>query len=144
MPEIKLDHRLRKDCHVLGRLDTSALLLMRNAFFPWFVLVPQTDEIEFYKLAPRFQAQITGQISHLSEFVAEHYPVDKMNIGMIGNMVSQMHVHVIGRNRDDICWPGVVWGVQAFRPYQPEDIEFIVEKLAVYMQDGFCACPDRG
>lgn len=144
MSKIQLDHRLKKDCYLLGCLDTSELLLMRNAFFPWFVLVPQTDEIEFYKLEPKFQAQIMGQINRVSEFIVAYYPVDKMNIGMIGNIVAQMHVHVVGRSRDDICWPGVVWGVKTFRPYQPEDVEAIVEKLVAFMQDSFCAYSEWG
>jgi len=137
-----LDPRLEKDTHLLGSLDTTQLLLMRNALFPWFVLVPETDEIEFYKLDPKIQVQLLDQINLLAEFIESHYPIEKMNIGLIGNMVSQLHVHLVGRNRKDICWPDVVWGVKEFKPYQPGEVEKTVEKLVQAMRERFRARPE--
>ena len=141
MSGIFLDPRLREDSHLLGWLDTTQLLLMRNALFPWFVLVPETDEIEFYKLDPKSQAQLLDQINLLSEFIESNYPIDKMNIGLIGNIVSQLHVHLVGRNRQDICWPNVVWGVKEFKPYQPGEVEKTLDKLVLALQDRFRARP---
>ena len=137
-----LDPRLEKDTHLLGSLDTTQLLLMRNALFPWFVLVPETDEIEFYKLDPKIQVQLLDQINLLAEFIESHYPIEKMSIGLIGNMVSQLHVHLVGRNRKDICWPDVVWGVKEFKPYQPGEVEKTVEKLVQAMRERFRARPE--
>ena len=82
----------------------------------------ETAEIEFYRLEMQLQMQLLSQINLLSEFIVENFPTDKINIGMIGNMVSQLHVHVVGRNREDSCWPGVVWGAQQFRPYETGEV----------------------
>ncbi|MCB1870068.1 MAG: HIT family protein [Gammaproteobacteria bacterium] len=141
MSGVLLDPRLKRDCHPLGRLEGSELLLMRNALFPWFVLVPETAEIEFYRLEMQLQMQLLSQINLLSEFIVENFPTDKINIGMIGNMVSQLHVHVVGRNREDSCWPGVVWGTQQFRPYETGEVVKIAEKLTSSMHGRFSADP---
>lgn len=142
MSDNKLDPRLKQDSHHLGWLGATDLLLMRNSLFPWFVLVPKTDEIEFYKLDSELQTLILRQLNLMSEFVENSYQIDKMNIGLIGNIVSQLHVHIIGRNRKDICWPGVVWGVKAFESYQPGQVEEIVEKLIIFTQGAFRANPE--
>ncbi|MCB1881438.1 MAG: HIT domain-containing protein [Gammaproteobacteria bacterium] len=144
MPNIQLDPRLKQDSHHLGWLGATELLLMRNSLFPWFVLVPNTNEIEFYKLDSALQLQILGQLNLVSEFVEHRYQIDKMNIGLIGNIVSQLHIHVIGRSRKDLCWPGVVWGVKAFAPYEPGQVEEIVEKLVTFSQGVLRIHPESG
>jgi diadenosine tetraphosphate (Ap4A) HIT family hydrolase len=130
MTDFSLDPVLKKDCHLLGDLDSSVLLLMRNALFPWFVLVPRTSEIEFYRLDRESQVKVVNQINLVSRFIEETFQIDKLNIASIGNIVSQLHVHVVGRSRNDICWPGVVWGVQEFRPYESDQVAQIEDKLA--------------
>lgn len=137
MPEFSLDPALKNDCHLLGYLDSSVLLLMRNALFPWFVLVPRTSEIEFYRLAPELQIKVVDQINLVSRFIEQNFQIDKLNIASIGNIVSQLHVHVVGRSRNDICWPGVVWGVKESRPYEPEQVAQIQEKLATSFPELF-------
>ena len=134
MNDTRVNEKLLEDCYLLGRFDGCVLLLMRNALFPWFVLVPQTNEIEFYKLDHDLQVKLIEQINHMSEFIEEHFRIDKINIASIGNVVSQMHVHVIGRTKDDVCWPGVVWGTRKFKPYEADQIEQIKEKLAEAFQ----------
>ncbi len=142
MPDIILDSRLKADGHLLGWLGATHVLLMRNALFPWIVLVPDTDEIEFYKLDAGFQMRIMSQVNLISEFIHSNFEIDKINIGLIGNVVPQLHVHVVGRNRKDICWPDVVWGVKPFSPYEPEHVEQIKDKLALRLMSAFCANPE--
>ncbi|HXK57102.1 MAG: HIT domain-containing protein [Gammaproteobacteria bacterium] len=143
MPGIGLDTRLKQDSHLLGWLGSTDLLLMRNALFPWFVLVPETDEIEFYKLDSRIQMQLLTQINLISEFIESNFQIDKLNIGLIGNVVPQLHVHVVGRRREDICWPGVVWGVKESIPYAAGQVEKIVTQLLLLPHAAFRANPER-
>ena len=137
MTEIQVNEKLLEDCYLLGRLDDSILLLMRNALFPWFVLVPQSNEIEFYKLAHDLQAKVIEHVNYISEFIEDNYSIDKINIASIGNVVSQLHVHIIGRNKEDPCWPDVVWGTSEFKHYEAGQIDHIKEKLAETFQDIF-------
>jgi len=110
-------------------MDSSMLRLARNALFPWFVIIPRTTEIEFYRLDTQHQGMLLEQISLISRFVEETFEIEKLNVATIGNIVSQMHIHVVGRRHDDPCWPGVVWGCEHFRPYEDDDVSAIRQKL---------------
>jgi len=101
---VTLDPRLQKDCFVLGKLELCQLLLMNNAAFPWFVLVPETTQIEVCDLTGSEQTLLWEEVNSIAEFVRANFQIDKLNIGAIGNVVSQLHVHVVGRREDDYCW----------------------------------------
>lgn len=113
--------------------------MSRNAHFPWFILVPDTDETEFYKLAQQQQQLLLEQINKLSAFIEKHFSVDKLNVATIGNIVSQMHVHVVGRHKQDVCWPGVVWGCDQFKNYDEGEVEAIRDQLEIDLLNGFLA-----
>ena len=132
-----LDPKLKQDCHVLGYFDSNILLLMKNAYFPWFIIVPQSNKIEFYQLDAPLQIKILKQINQVSQFINDCYAVDKINIATLGNVVSQLHVHVVGRYHNDICWPGLVWGVEQFKPYNDNDIIKIKKSLKTAFQNEF-------
>jgi len=138
-----VNEKLLEDCYLLGRFDDSILLLMRNALFPWFVLVPQSNEIEFYKLEHDLQAKLIEQVNYISAFIEDNYSIDKINIASIGNVVSQLHVHIIGRSKDDACWPGVVWGTKEFKPYEAGQVKQIKGKLAEAFQGIFYMQVDK-
>lgn len=108
--DFTLDGRLRQDCHVLGRLPMSHLLLVDKAEVPWFVLVPETAEIELCDLDARAQATLLDETNRVARFVRAAFPITKLNVGALGNIVRQMHIHVIGRREDDPWWPGPAWG----------------------------------
>ncbi len=112
-----LDPRLKNDCIGLCRLSLSHLLLMNNALFPWFILVPETDVAELCDLSTEKQLLLLDEINRVSRFVKAHFVMDKLNVAAIGNVVRQLHIHVIGRTLDDSCWPGVVWGSGKSAPY---------------------------
>ncbi|VAX09093.1 Histidine triad family protein [hydrothermal vent metagenome] len=122
MSDFTLDPRLAKDCLVLGKLNFSQLLLMNNSLVPWFILVPNTSEVEIIDLSKSEQADLQEEINRLSAFVRNNFVVSKLNIAAIGNVVSQLHIHVVGRDPADYCWPNVVWGRDECRPYSDEKV----------------------
>ncbi len=133
----ELDQRLAADSYQLGDFDDSLLLLSKNALFPWFILVPKTQEIEYHKLSAEQHANIQQQINTTARFIEAHFPTDKINIASIGNIVSQLHIHIIGRNQNDACWPGVVWGTEQFKAYEEETTTRIRSWLKKSFNNGF-------
>lgn len=129
MNNFQLDSQLQKDCLVLGELECSLLLLINNSLVPWFILVPKTDKTELYELASDVQAVVLEEINAVSKFVKDGFCIEKLNIAAIGNVVKQLHIHVIGRRDDDYCWPGVVWGRPEKTPYSNQAIDHIIAKL---------------
>ena len=109
--EFELHAQLAKDCTVIGDLPLSKLLLMNDAHYPWFVLVPmRSDKREWYELSDKDQPQLLREANTLAKFLQEKTGAKKMNIGALGNMVPQLHVHVIARFENDAAWPAPVWG----------------------------------
>jgi diadenosine tetraphosphate (Ap4A) HIT family hydrolase len=124
-----LDARLENDCHILGKLDSTLLLLMDNALVPWFILVPQTDVSEFHELPQETQLQLLEQINLISTYLKQELSVDKVNVAAIGNIVRQMHIHVVGRTETDYCWPNVVWGADGGKPYTEQELQQIFASI---------------
>jgi diadenosine tetraphosphate (Ap4A) HIT family hydrolase len=112
LPRFEVHARLLEDCHSLGRLGLSHVLLHRNATLPWFILVPEVGAgvTELHELDPARGRLLAGEVQRVARFVKECLGARKINTAAIGNIVAQLHVHVIGRNPEDPCWPGVVWG----------------------------------
>ena len=133
----RLDHRLQHDCIFLGESADSCLLLMNNSLFTWFILVPKTDVIEFHQLDRSLQIRLLDEINAVSNFIEESFSIDKLNTAMIGNIVSQLHIHVIGRQQNDPCWPGVVWGCTHREPYEIEAVQQIHAQLKSLLGEGF-------
>lgn len=110
-PEFELYAQLAKDCTVVGDLPLSKLLMMNDANYPWFVLVPmRAGKREWYELDAVEQQQLLYEANTLAKFLQEKTGAKKMNIGALGNMVPQLHVHVIARFEQDAAWPAPVWG----------------------------------
>ena len=129
MKSFQLDSQLQKDCIVLGELEHCLLLLMDNALLPWFILVPKTDKTELYELASDVQAGVWAEVNAVSKFIKDEFAVDKLNVAAIGNVVRQLHIHVIGRKHTDFCWPGVVWGRPEKTSYNKDSIANIMATL---------------
>lgn len=129
MKKFILDNRLENDCIVLGKLEISFLLLMNNALIPWFILVPETTESELIDLSHPEQANLLKEINLISGFIRDNYDCSKLNIATIGNIVNQLHVHVIGRSPTDYCWPNVVWGTTEKKPYLDTQVDEILNLL---------------
>lgn len=127
--DFTLDQRLQDDCIRLAGWQCSEVLLMNNRNFPWFILVPRVNVYELCDMTDSEQQMLMREINRLSRFVRAQFPVEKLNVATISNIVRQMHVHVIGRRTDDACWPGVVWGSAAGEHYGEAEIAAVRDAL---------------
>ena len=108
-----LHTQLAKDCMTIGDLPLSRVLLMNDAQYPWLILVPRRDDIvELFQLSRIDQQQLLDEIAQVSAALAGHFRADKINVAALGNVVPQLHVHVIARFKTDVAWPKPVWGVK--------------------------------
>ena len=112
MAGFELHPQLLADCHLVGRLTLSHVLLQRNAALPWLILVPEVtaDVRELYELDPADRRVLDAEIDVLARYLKRSLGAQKINVAAIGNIVPQLHIHVVGRHPADPCWPGVVWG----------------------------------
>jgi diadenosine tetraphosphate (Ap4A) HIT family hydrolase len=129
-----LHERLVADSIRVGELPLCALLLINDANYPWFVLVPKRVEVrEIYHLDKVDRLQLLGESCVLSEVMEAVFTPLKMNIAALGNMVPQLHLHHIARFSDDAAWPNPVWGMVPAKIYDGES----QEKIISLMQQGF-------
>lgn len=107
-----LDPRLDADSTPLVDLSLCALRLMGDARYPWLLLVPRkADLTEIIDLDEADRGQLMDEIALVSRALKAVTGCDKLNVGALGNMVPQLHVHVIARFKNDAAWPGPVWGI---------------------------------
>ena len=130
--DFELDQRLKSDCYVLSDTGEFITLLMNNSLVPWFILVPKTDKTELYQLDVEMQHKCFDQINNLSKFISSEYNHDKLNVAAIGNIVKQLHIHVVGRFESDPYWPGVVWGNDQKKEYTNGQFERLKKKYLLY------------
>lgn len=110
----------------LGDLALSHVRLQTDARFPWIVLIPRlTGARELEDLAPQARQMLMEEIIRAGAAVrvlgqALDRPIEKLNVGQLGNVTPQLHVHVVGRRTDDAAWPGPVWGAGAAQAYRPD------------------------
>ena len=126
-----LNERLQADTRLVTDLRLCRVLLMNNRLWPWLILVPmREDAVEIHRLGEADQLTLMREIALASRVVERLFAPDKMNVGALGNMVPQLHVHVIGRTRGDPAWPGPVWGSGHAEPYEPTEAAALVDQLA--------------
>ena len=119
-----LHPQLVNDCQQLGDMSLCATLLMRDHRFPWLVLVPRLDGLRDLHDLPRQHAPaLFEDIETVSKVLIAHFDAEKINIAALGNQVPQLHVHVIGRRRDDVAWPGPVWNAGAVEDVDAATVE---------------------
>ncbi|MEZ5540243.1 MAG: HIT family protein [Pseudomonadales bacterium] len=134
--DFALHPQLQKDCQVVGNLPLCALLLMRDANYPWLVLVPRRAAVrEWYELSETDQQQLLQETNRLAKFLQQHTQAKKMNIGALGNMVPQLHVHVIARFEQDAAWPAPVWGKVAAQPYDDAALQNRLTLVRQFLAD---------
>ena len=126
---MQIHPQLQQDCHQLGKLDACTLLLHKNALLPWFILLPPGEQRELYQLEPALQQQVQNEINRMAAFVDNYFNADKLNIATIGNIVPQLHIHIIGRFHNDFCWPAPVWGQTSRADYTAQQIAGIRQAL---------------
>ncbi|HEY4165024.1 MAG TPA: HIT domain-containing protein [Dongiaceae bacterium] len=126
-------------------MDTDTLLLldwplcrvlrMNDRVYPWLILVPRRTGIrEIIDLDPSDQRTLLDEIGRVSRAIRDHLKPEKLNVAALGNVVSQLHVHIVGRFKDDPAWPRPIWGVQAPVPLSGDEAEIEIlqwrERLA--------------
>jgi len=127
---MQLDSRLLKDCVVLGKFKLCHVLLMRDANYPWCVLVPDRENIiEIFELSENEQQQLNRESNTLLAFLKNEFNADKMNVAALGNIVSQLHVHHIVRYKNDIAWPAPVWGAFPAKAYADDELNKLISQL---------------
>lgn len=110
MEHDKIPDQLLADCHHLGSLPASELLLNRNAALPWFIVVPDSRLHDILDLPDEHRNAVVAECAAVSAFIKQVLGFEKVNFAGLGNQVSAMHLHVIGRHPKDPCWPQPVWG----------------------------------
>jgi len=110
MEHVQIHPQLLADCHYLGSLTASEVLLHRNAALPWFILVPDTRIGDLLDLPEHHRDVVMADCAGISAFIKQVLGYAKVNFAGLGNVVPQMHLHIIGRREDDPCWPQPVWG----------------------------------
>lgn len=125
-----LHPQLAEDTHPVARFALSDLQLMDDANHPWLILVPRVENaVEWVDLDEAQQAELTREISRASRLLKSVFEPHKLNVAALGNMVPQLHIHVIARFREDIAWPRPVWGMATAQPYSPEALVRRIERL---------------
>ncbi len=133
-----LDPRLQQDTFVLGDFPLCRLLLMNDANYPWFILVPRREAVsELFQLDVADQQQLWLETTQLAEVLKDAFIADKMNVATLGNVVSQLHMHVVVRRCEDPAWPAPVWGKHPARPYVGDEITALRDRLRRVVSDDF-------
>jgi diadenosine tetraphosphate (Ap4A) HIT family hydrolase len=129
-PEWELHPMLVRESLVVGDMPLSRLLASKDAGYPWLMLVPRrTGAIEIFDLPPADQAALVGEISQVSRALKALTNCDKINVGNIGIVVPQLHVHVVARHRGDPAWPRGMWGAAPPKAYAAGVLEKFVEDV---------------
>ena len=129
-PGFELDRRLDADSVPLMWLGLCQLRLMDDRRWPWLILVPRRPGIvEVHDLTPLDQAMLTFETNLVAQALKSETGCTKINTGALGNVVRQLHVHIVARNIGDPGWPGPVWGHGTREPYRPEDRHAFAERM---------------
>lgn len=132
-----LHPQLAADTAKVADLRLCRVLLMKDARYPWLILVPRKSDLtEIHQLPSKERALLMEEIAFCAQTLETLFAPDKINIGALGNLVPQLHIHVIGRRTDDPAWPGPVWGVGSAVPYEPEDFKTVRGQLIGALMDG--------
>jgi len=126
----KLDVRLESDTIFLCSLFLCDVLLMNEKQVPWFILVPRVkDAVELFDLSEENRGLVFEESIFIAEKIKSHYRCEKINIAVLGNMVRQLHIHIIGRHSADPAWPNPVWGNLISQKYSEQEYVFLKNEL---------------
>lgn len=122
---------LVRDTIEIARLTLCRVLLMNDRRFPWLILVPEREAArEIHDLPPEDRARLIEEVALAGETLERLFRPDKLNVGALGNIVPQLHVHVVARFATDAAWPGPVWGSGAAMSYGEGELEELRGRLA--------------
>lgn len=125
-----LDSKLAADTFVVGDFELSRVLLMNDSRYGWLILVPRrADLVELTDLSRDERSVLIEEVARASEILKQAPDAAKINVGALGNIVRQLHVHVVARRVGDAAWPGPVWGVGEAQGYDHAAARATVEGL---------------
>ncbi|KFB11341.1 HIT domain-containing protein [Nitratireductor basaltis] len=123
----QLDDRLARDSHPVSRLDLCELRLANDSRWPWLILVPMVaDAVEIHDLREGDQLALARETAKVAQLLKKITGCTKINSGALGNVVRQLHVHVVARNEGDPGWPGPIWGHGKAEPYDEADRQKLI------------------
>ena len=126
----ELDDRLAADTVPIGYLNLCRVLLMNDVRYPWLILVPEKPDLtEIGDLTRDDRIVLMDEMEKVSNAIRVLYNPIKVNVGALGNVVRQLHIHIVGRTECDPAWPGPVWGHSAAEAYAPEAIAMRVREV---------------
>ncbi len=129
-PGWHLHPQLAEDTHPVAHFPLCDLQLMDDANHPWLILVLRVpDAVEWIDLDETQQGELTREIGRACRVLQAVFQPHKLNVAALGNLVPQLHVHVIARFHEDIAWPRPVWGTATAQPYSPEELVRRIERL---------------
>jgi len=132
----QLDSRLEKDTFLVGELPLCRVLLMDVANFPWIILVPRISNIkEIFQLNSEQKGLYFSESNFLMKGMSEIYNAHKMNIASLGNLVPQLHTHIIVRYKHDDAWPGPVWSFDGMTKYKGNKSKLEIDKISNLVDD---------
>lgn len=128
--DFRPDERLIRDTDLVTKIGLCELRLMKDSRWPWLVLVPQRPDVsEIFDLTPLDQTMLTFETTVVAEALKAVTGATKINTAAIGNIVRQLHVHVIARSEGDPNWPGPVWGYGTAEPRSTGETKAFTAKL---------------
>ena len=131
MSDFILHSKLAADTFEVLRLEVSQLLLMNDARYPWLILVPQVSDMrDLHNLSSKQYHAVTQEIAQVSKVLESATQAHKMNVGALGNMVPQLHIHIIARQTNDAAWPAPVWGGGEAQAYSQDAAKTLVQQIA--------------
>lgn len=134
----EVDERLAQDTIFLGDFALCRVLLMNDSRYPWLILVPRCAAIsEVFELTVEQQQQLWQETSYVGKVLKEVFQADKINIATLGNVVKQLHMHVLLRMHNDEAWPAPIWGKGDAQPYSAEAIVKVREDLHKALADNW-------
>lgn len=133
----QLHPRLDQDTATVCQLPLSRVLLMNDSRFSWLILVPALPDLrELHDLDVQNRSRLIEEIAQASLVLEDLFAPDKINVGAIGNMVPQLHIHVVARRGDDAAWPAPVWGHGTAEPYGADQRTALCDQLAGAFRSG--------
>ena len=128
--DFQLDAQLAADTRLVTSLALSEVLLVNDSRYLWCILVPRVAGLrDLHDVPAEHQVTLHNEINRVSCVVKKTSQAYKMNVAALGNLVEQLHIHIIARHRDDMAWPGPVWGAGVAEPYTRDKADVLVTEI---------------
>jgi len=135
MEDVALDERLAQDSYPVTELPLCQLRLMDDARYPWLMLIPRRRGVsEVFELDEADQQQLWREASRVGQAFKAFLGADKLNVASLGNVVPQLHVHLVLRRQDDEAWPGPVWGQGEPRRYDLDELAAMRDRVLALVE----------